>query len=60
MRVVGGQDIVAATSSGERIGPLPARRAPAIVVSRMPRPAQAQKSSPSADHFRGRIIDLLV
>jgi hypothetical protein len=60
VRVVGGQDSVAATSSGERIEPLAARRAPAIVVSRVPRPAAMQKSPPSPDRFRGRIIDILV
>jgi hypothetical protein len=52
--------LIAATTSSERIEPLPAHRAPMIVVNPMPRRTQAAKSPPSSDQFRGRIIDILV
>ena len=53
-------DIVVMPVPGERLAPLPTRRAPVVVMRRLPRPADTPRPLPTSPDFRGRIIDLLV
>jgi hypothetical protein len=59
VRIERGQNIVAPLASGQGTTPLPANRAPAIVVKRAPLPPQPEHRQ-DPQHMRGRIVDIFV
>ena len=59
MRIERGQNIVTPLASGQDTTPLPAHRAPVIVVSRMPRKV-TQERRRDPEHMRGWIVDIVV